>query len=172
MIHSTSAFNWVYTMSIRNVLVVNTSCNCLDSLETNELLYVYPSMWFQLKLSRESSVFICLKYGEVIQCVIFPDFIWTSLCWNEYREINILKLYPSLQARFMFADSTINALLLWRRRNYSCIAVRRLNSIQTLPNDDLTFVSVIYFLWTELRYCAGQTKTVFFAIRIPSKKKY
>lgn len=42
-------------------------------VETNELLYICQTIWSELGADCTASMLICLKYGEIIRCVIFPD---------------------------------------------------------------------------------------------------
>lgn len=55
-------------------------------------------MWSALRANWASSKCICLKYAEIIRCVIFPDSL-------ERPEKDHHKMfYLSLQSHFMFAE--------------------------------------------------------------------
>lgn len=55
-------------------------------------------MWSALRANWAASKCICLKYAEIIRCVIFPD----SLKRPEKDHHKMF--YPSLQSCFMFAE--------------------------------------------------------------------
>lgn len=177
-----SASMWL--MAIQLALSCNIDPNTAHTWHrkwTNELLSICQAMRSELNYvwlwlaHRFDSYLFNLTQMRMIRCVIFPDFIrFIQFALQRPEKDHRKMFYLSLSTRFMFAEfyfqkkkrktkakETNNVfLLLWRRR-WQC---RRndyvLNSIYTLTNDVLTFVSVIHFFWTEFRYRDVQTMPI------------